>query len=301
MDIVNNKLKHILPTGFLCAEVPYWVKEEGAVYFSDTENPRIAKYTPETEELEIIYVPYNFQCLAKCENGNWIGTVTNGVVIWNQKKNTCRYLGNPEYGKASFYLNDGTVDRKGRFFFGSFDMDNLEGHGGSVYMVDQNLEIKRLASGFSVCNGMVFSRDNRKFYMSEQFGGRILEFDWDEERCELSNQKALYNLPADKGLPDGLIMDSEGMLWVAHWWGWQLSRISPEGSVLAEIPMPVKTPTCMAFIGEKLDKLFITTAIKAVDEQDLKKGPQAGDIFQIELDVPGIEETRFKYLNNGGK
>ena len=295
MDIIKGKLKHILPTVFICAEAPYWVEEEGAVYFTDTENPRIARYTPATGELNVFYVPYNFQCLAKCENGNWIGTVSKGVVIWNQQKNTCRYLGNPEQGRASFFLNDGTVDRRGRFFFGSYDLDNLEGGGGSIYMVDHNLSIKLIASGFSVCNGMVFSTDNKNFYMSEQFGKRILKFDWDEDNCILSGQKTLYDFPEDKGLPDGLIMDSDGMLWVAHWWGWQLSRISPEGELSAEIPVPVKTPTCMAFIGEKNSRLFITTAIKAVEDENLKKGPLAGDIFQVELNTTGIKETRFRY------
>lgn len=295
MDIVRNNLEHILPTGFLCAEVPYWVKEEAAVYFVDTENPRVAKYSPDTGDLEVFYVPYNFQCIAKCDNGKWIGTVTNGVVLWDQEKNTCKFLGNPEKDKASFFLNDGTVDKMGRFFFGSYDSDDLEGGTGSIYMVDSNLRIKKVASGFSVCNGMVFSSDNKKFYMSEQFGGKILEFDWDEDACLLSNQKTLYELPKEKGLPDGLIMDSEGMLWLAHWWGWQISRISPEGRVLAEIPVPVTTPTCMAFIGDKMDLLFITTAIKAVDEEDLKKGHLAGDIFQIEMNTTGREENRFKY------
>ena len=154
MDIVKNELKHILPVGFECAEVPYWVKEEGAVYFADTENPRIARYMPASRELEIITVPYNFQCIAKCTDGKWIGTVTHGVVIWDQEKNTCRYLGNPESGKASFFLNDGTVDKKGRFFFGSYDLDDLEGETGSIFMLDQNLSIKMIATGFSVCNGI---------------------------------------------------------------------------------------------------------------------------------------------------
>jgi sugar lactone lactonase YvrE len=256
-----NELKHILPIGFICAEAPYWVKEEGAVYFADTETPRIAKYKPATKELEVFTVPYNFQSLAKCEDGKWIGTVTKGVVLWDQEKNTCRFLGNPESNNGSFFLNDGTVDNKGRFFFGSYDLDNLEGGTGSIYMVDQDLSIKQVATGFSVCNGMVFSPDNSKFYMSEQFGGRIIAMDWNEQKKELENLKIVYEIPKGKGLPDGLIMDSEGMLWIAHWWGWQVSRISPAGELLTEIPVPVKTPTCMAFIGEKLDKLFITTAI----------------------------------------
>ena len=120
--------------------------------------------------------------------------------------------------------------------------------------------------------------------MSEQFGGRVLEFDWNEETCELTNKKTLYNLPKDKGLPDGLIMDSEGMLWLAHWWGWRISRISPQGELLAEIPMPVTTPTSMAFIGSEMNTLLITSAKKAVDAVDLKTGHEAGDIFQIETE-----------------
>lgn len=295
MDAIKQELRHLLPIGFECAEVPYWVKEEAAVYFVDTENPRIAKYQPASGDLEVFNVPYNFQSLAKCEDGKWIGTVTKGVVIWDQKNNTCKHLGNPEIENASIFLNDGTVDKNGRFFFGTYDLEDLEGEGGSIYMVDHDLSFKKIATGFSVCNGMVFSQDNTKFYMSEQFGGRILAFDWNADDLKLENKRSLYDLPKEKGLPDGLIMDKEGMLWVAHWWGWQLSRISPEGEVLTEIPVPVTTPTCMAFIGEDLNQLFITTARKAVEEEDLKKGFLAGDIFQLDTKITGLEEVRFKY------
>ena len=290
-----NKLKHILPTGFACAEVPYWVEEEEAVYFTDTETPRIAKYSIDSKELEIFTLPYNFQSLAKCTDGRWIGTVTKGVAIWDQAGGSCRFIGNPEIESGSIYFNDGTVDPHGRFFFGTYDLEDLEGNGGSVYMVDGDLSIRKIASGFSVCNGMVFSPDGSRFYMSEQFGGRILGFDWSEEKKELQNMKTVYSFPGGKGLPDGLIMDSEGMLWVAHWWGWRLSRLDTCGRLITEVQMPVTTPTSMAFFGKKLNRLLITTARKAVDDDDLKKGPLAGDIFELETNITGRPENRFVF------
>ena len=292
MDNVKSP-KHILPTGFCCAEVPYWVEEEGAVYFADTETPRIARYSLADEQLTIFTVPYNFQCLAKCTDGRWIGTVTKGVAIWDQKSGECRFLGNPELENPSIYFNDGTVDPEGRFFFGTYDLDNLEGAGGSVYMVDGDLNIRKIATGFAVCNGMAFSGDGNSFYMSEQFGGRVLGFDWNEKEMKLENRRVVYEIPKDKGLPDGLIMDSEGMLWIAHWWGWRLSRISTDGRLLGEVPMPVTTPTSMVFCGEGLNRLLITTASKAVEAEDLAKGPLAGDIFSLETNLTGRIEHRF--------
>ncbi len=278
------KAENMAPLGLECGEVPLWVPEEGLIYFVDTEARTLYTYDPETNAVRIIPVPYQLQCIARREKGGWIGTSVRGVVVWNSADGETEYIGNPVQGETGMLLNDGTVTPEGDFIFGVYDVENLYEPNGSLYLVDSDLKISLLESGFAIPNGMAFSPDGTVLYLSEQFGRRVLRFDWDSKKKKVSNRQVFKEFSEEEGMPDGLIIDSDGYIWVAHWWGGKVSRFTTEGSTDMEIPLPVKTATCMVFAGKNLDQLFITTARKAVDEADLKRGPEGGDLF---LSVPG--------------
>ncbi len=288
------KAENVAPLGLECGEVPLWVPEEGLIYFVDTEARTLYTYELESRTVRTIPVPYQLQCIARREKGGWIGTASRGVVVFDLSEGACKYIGNPVQGKTGMLLNDGTVTPGGDFIFGVYDVENLYEPNGSLYLVDSELNITLLESGFAIPNGMAFSLDGSALYLSEQFGRRVLRFDWDPKKKRLSNRQVFRGFSEEEGMPDGLIIDSDGYIWVAHWWGNKVSRFTPEGETDLEIPLPVKTATCMVFAGRNLDQLYITSARKAVDEKDLKRGPEGGDLF---LAVPGCKgrlEKAFK-------
>jgi sugar lactone lactonase YvrE len=280
--------------GMTCGEAPVWIPEENTFYFVETEERELYSYSVGSGTIERYPVPFKFQCLARREKGGWIGTVQNGVALWNPDDNSAEFIGNPEQGRRGMFFNDGTVTPGGDFIFGTFDLENLEKPNGSIYIVDSQLKIALLEPGFAVPNGMAFGLDGTTLYVSEQFGKRILLFDWDPAAKKLGNRRTFTEFTEEQGLPDGLIIDSEGYVWVANWWGWKVTRFDPDGAIDMEIPLPVTTATCMVFAGKNMDLLYITTARKAVDEEDLKKGPEAGDLFVAEPGCTGRLENKFK-------
>ncbi len=79
-----------------------------------------------------------------------------------------------------------------------------------------------------------------------------------------------------------MTIDSEGMLWIAHWDGWQVSCWNPlTGKKLFHIPMPVARVTSCTFGGKDLDDLYITTARKELTEEQIMKQPLAGSLFVL--------------------
>ena len=95
------------------------------------------------------------------------------------------------------------------------------------------------------------------------------------------------------GHPDGMTIDEEGMLWIAHWNGFGVYRWNPHnGKLMDKIDVPVPQVSSCAFFGDKLDKLIITTARERLSKKDLQKYPQSGDTFVAEMKVKGMARNK---------
>ena len=70
--------------------------------------------------------------------------------------------------------------------------------------------------------------------------------------------------------------------------GQRLLRLSPEGEVLTELPLPVRCPTMPAFGGPDLRTLFITTARQGRPAEEVAEQPWAGCVLQLRVEVPGL-------------
>ena len=72
----------------------------------------------------------------------------------------------PEPDKPANRLNDGKVDRQGRFYAGSMDTQEA-GPNGALYRLDPDLSLHRLDTGIVVSNGPCWSPDGRTFYFAD--------------------------------------------------------------------------------------------------------------------------------------
>ncbi|RZM03059.1 MAG: SMP-30/gluconolactonase/LRE family protein, partial [Pedobacter sp.] len=83
-------------------------------------------------------------------------------------------------------------------------------------------------------------------------------------------------------------IDQEGMLWVALYGGYAVSRWNPaNGELLQLIKVPAPNVTNCCFAGDELDVLVVTTARENLTEQELKLFPDSGSVFVIRS--PGAE------------
>jgi sugar lactone lactonase YvrE len=61
---------------------------------------------------------------------------------------------------------------------------------------------------------------------------RVDAFDFDANSGVLANRRLAVQFPPDIGLPDRMTSDAEGMLWIAHFFGGQVSRWNPHSGCL---------------------------------------------------------------------
>jgi sugar lactone lactonase YvrE len=94
---------------------------------------------------------------------------------------------------------------------------------------------------------------------------------------ELGARTPFLTFPLGWGAPDGMTVDREGHLWIAHWDGGRISRFSPSGDQIFECMLPASQITNCAFAGDKLDRLFVTSA--AIGKPD---EPLAGALFEVD-------------------
>jgi len=112
----------------------------------------------------------------------------------------------------------------------------------------------------------------------------VFAFDFDNDTGKFSNERVIVDV-TDGSAPDGMTIDKDDFIWVAHWGG---SRITRYNGITGAVDKVVKIPgakniTSCCFGGENLDTLYITTSHLLTD---LNEFPNAGKLFSVQ--IPGI-------------
>jgi sugar lactone lactonase YvrE len=165
---------------------------------------------------------------------------------------------------------------------------------GSLYCIDQHLLVEKKADGFTIPNGLAWSPDNKTMYHIESTKRIVRAYEFNPDTAHIHFIKIAIKVPEELGSPDGMCMDDEGMLWIAHWDGFGVYRWNPlTGQLLDKIEVPVPQVSCCAFGGENLDQLFITTARQDFTPQLEEKYPESGSVFVAKMKVRGSMKNKF--------
>ena len=122
---------------------------------------------------------------------------------------------------------------------------------------------------------------------------KIYAFDFDTESGTPSNRRVFATTPPGTG-PDGSTVDADGYLWNAEWGQGRVVRYAPDGSEDHVIQLPVSHVTCVCFGGPDLSDLYVTTATYGLDDRQLKREPEAGNVFVFSTSVRGLPESRYQ-------
>ena len=240
-----------------------------------------------------------------CDVGAHVGAVvmrTNGGLILAQRHGFTRLdpgaaspvtVAEPADHPATNRFNDGKCDPAGRFWAGTMAYDGATG-AGSLYRLDPDGRVTSMAQGLTIANGLAWDLPRARFYHIDSPTLCVFVWDYDHAAGTIRNRRVAIRATPDDGLPDGMAMDSEGKLWVAHWGGSQVVRWDPDtGAALMRIRMPVSQPTSCAFGGDDFDRLYITSARSGLTPEQLSQQPLAGGLFVADPGVKGMPTTAF--------
>jgi len=180
-------------------------------------------------------------------------------------------------------MNDGACDSAGRFWAGSMRVDEADG-GGRLYRLDRDHTVAMICDGVSISNGIAWSRDETLLYYIDTPMRTVDVFDFDAESGAATNRRVLFETHGD-AVPDGMVADEEGGLWVAMWGGGCVRRYTTDGRLTAVIDVEAAHTTKPAFGGPDLTDLYITSA--AGD------GYHPGGLFVVQPGVRGLPANAY--------
>lgn len=288
------KIEQLVDCNTTLGEGPLWDVEQQRIYWIDSFGNKVFRATAEGTEVETWDVPDKIGSMALRKDGKGaVIALRTGIHLLDFASGEIESVVDPEADLESTRLNDGKVDKQGRFVVGSMDMKE-EAPNGSLYRLDTDFGCHRLLGEIMVSNGPCWSPDGNTFYFTDTWSEDIWAFDYDQDAGTLSNKRTLCSTRGQDGVPDGSTVDAEGYVWNAQVYGGYVVRYAPDGSVDRRIEMPVKKVTSVMFGGPDLDLLYVTSMAKPPLPHLPEDGPLGGSLFVIRnLGVRGIPEPRF--------
>lgn len=269
----------------ILGEGPVWNPLDNRIYWIDIVKGQIHSNDVTCNNPHTLATEDMIGSFAFCEDGRMIAALQKGLVFIDPKTGQQEMIGDPESHLPMNRFNDGKCDPAGRFWAGTLPLS--EDHpGGSLYRVDRDLSIHKQLGDVTISNGLSWSHDHQFFYFIDTPALRVDRFDYDNKSGSLANRQTILHIDPKDGYPDGMTIDKEGMLWIAHWGGWQVTRWDPSsGQKIDNIKLPVSQVTSLCFGGENFNTLFITSARRGLSEESLLEEPLAGTTFLVS-DIP---------------
>jgi len=276
-------------------EGPCWHPRRNSCFWVDIENrrlyeldwPRGARIREWTfhRRVSLVVIDTDDKLLLGMEGG---------VMRFDPDTGDSRWLLDLEKEYERHRANDGGVDREGRLWIGTLHRDFIPG-AASLYCIGEDLVPQQRISDVTISNGIAWSGDDTRLYFIDSPQRTIASYLYDKHTGNLEFEKIAVRVPEGMGDPDGMTIDEEGMLWVAHWGGYGVYRWDPHtGAVLDVIKVPAPHVSSCAFAGGSLDHLVITTAQQGLTPQQLKEYPHSGDTFVAQVPAKGTPVRRCK-------
>ena len=275
----NHGIWQRSPSGAVLGEGPLWSQRDGCVYWVDILGQRLNAYYLEDGHRAAWEFDEPIGWVIERDGGGFICGLMSGFAILRLQPFQVTPIINPYPHEPENRLNDAKADRFGRIFAGSMHKP-ITKRSGALYRLNHDHSVTEIDKTYTITNGPAFSRDGRLMYHTDSALGQIYVFDVDDQG-EVSHKRHFLEFPKIWGSPDGMTIDAQDGLWVAHWGSQsgtgRISRFYADASLDFYIEMPTPQITSLCFAGDHLDRVFVTSAA-----QGLPHDRMAGALFEID-------------------
>ncbi len=283
----SQPIDHVPAPRCQLGEAPVWDEARARLYWSDIDAGAVYGWSPGDRRAQRIYrgVPV----------GGMVLTTAGALALF--RRDDIALLGGPRAGArgrafadaGTLRFNDAVADRRGRTFAGTIGRTRRSG---GVFCFEPGGRVRSVFRGTGCSNGMAFSPDDRTFYWTCSTTRRIFAFDFDAASGQVARRRVLSRCADDDGVPDGLCVDAEGMIWSARWGAGVVVRLAPhDGRVVARFRFPAAHVTSCCFGGTDRSTLFVTSAAHRTSPGDR----HGGRVFVVPTGTRGLRRHRARF------
>ncbi|MFC5704049.1 SMP-30/gluconolactonase/LRE family protein [Cohnella faecalis] len=270
-------------------EGPVWDERSARLLWVDIIHARIHCLHPESGEVETVAAPEWISTLIPSSQGRWIAAAYHSLFLWEPANGNFEEILRMEHFPEHVRFNDGKAGPDGGIWAGTMDMNGARADGG-LYRIDPSLGWEEKLSGLVCSNGLDWSLDGSEMYGIDSAYRQVNAYAFDPLSGTLGERRTAVELATEfEGVPDGMCIDLEGMLWVAQWGGSRVARWNPaDGSLLSAVRLPAPLSSSCAFGGRSCDALYMTSACEGMNGAQRSAYPLSGSLFRLDTDHLGI-------------
>ncbi|WP_145203071.1 SMP-30/gluconolactonase/LRE family protein [Sphingobium sp. B2] len=269
----------------MLGEGTIWSARDDAVYWVDILAPALNRLSLKDGAVERWAVPEPLGWVAERTGGGFIGGFKSGFAEISLDPLTITPIGDPEPDLPGNRMNDGKADAQGQIWCGTMDMAE-ESDSGSLYRLTPDLVWQQMDTGYRVPNGPAFSPCGKWLYHSDT--ARRIMYRFARTAEGIADRQPFISFTDADGYPDGMTVDADGHIWVAHWGGGRISRFTPDGRLDRAIALPARQVTNICFAGPDLNRMFVSSAAIG-----LHATPYDGGLFEVDCGVRGLPTHLF--------
>ena len=284
-----NTAKVLVEGQNLLGEGPLWLEDRQQLFWVDILKNDVFRYDFSTENLQRFHYDKPITLLVRTDvPDKLIAAMPGGIAELSLADGTLGEVLSLEADVANNRTNDGGCDPHGRLWVGTMDRQFKEGSG-SLYMLEGGRFVPKVEQT-TIANGLVWSPDGKIMYFIDSPKKTVQAYAY-ASTGDITSLGAVVHIPEILGGPDGMAIDEEGMLWVAHYGGYSVGRWNPHtGELLEKVDVPAPNVTACTFGGPDRKTLFITTARQEMSDDQLRSYPLSGSVFCINTSVTGLNK-----------
>jgi sugar lactone lactonase YvrE len=288
---VTGRVATAVASSDTLGECATWSVRDQALYWVDIRGPLLHRFRPESGEHRSWPLPELCGGVVPMADGVMLA-LRRELAMFDLRSGALTRWREVEPEALGNRLNEMRCDRQGRLWVGSM-RDYAMATTGSLYRVSAVGEVEAILADITIPNSLGWSPDGRTMYFTDTTEGSVRAYAYDPDLGAPSEMRVLIDAYALPGRPDGCAVDAEGHIWTTRVGGGLVVRVAPDGRVSDRIELPASQPTSCALGGDDLRTLYITTARQKLEEAVLRAQPEAGHLFAVAVDVPGLAEPEF--------
>ncbi len=303
-------------------EGPVWDAEGGRLLAVDLEQGDLLAVAP-GGAVTTAHVGDALACLRPRSRGGWVLAARRRFALLDSVdallagSEQPRML-TPLWDDGRLRFNEGACDPWGRFWCGSmaYAGNDLSGEPvGVMWQLDAEGAARRVAEGLVVSNGLQWSRGGAgdggwRAHFVDTDTGRVDVLLVDPATGDLLERRPWVDVAATtrgigghvgaagEGVPDGLVVDAAGGVWVALNGAGAVVRYDADGALseVVEVAVPGVTAATLGGTGAGDDGtrggavLYATTSTQGID---LDAHPASGAVFSLPVDVAALAPLRY--------